>query len=170
MMDGWDLVKNTPIPIATFLLGFFTSRFTLSKKERVDVGQKKFENSKALMEAQNTTFQELSASLHKYANKRGKPSLTDFFDISTAGEKYFYQQKITCDAILSGKVDDSTRDNTLVPKIRESVERTLPDFYKTLKSIADKKEIEYEGKLVRSNYESLYLVVEKYGNLTRPFA
>lgn len=169
-MDGWELLKNIPIPIATFLLGFFTSRFTMSKKERADIGQTNFENAKALMEAQNTTFQEFSASLHKYANKKGKPSLTDFFDISTAGEKYFYQQKITCDAILAGKVDNNSRDNTLVPKIRESVERTLPDFYRTLQSIAEKREIEYEGRLVRSNYESLYLVVEKYGSLTRPFA
>jgi hypothetical protein len=168
-MDWGELLKGIPIPIATFVLGFFTSRFTMSKKERADISQKEFENAKTLMEAQNSTFQEFAATLHKYANKKGRPSLTDFFDISTAGEKYFYQQRITCDAILAGKVDAASRDNTFVPKIRESVQRTLPDFYKTLSSIAEKRDIEYEGKLVRSNYESLYLVVEKYGNLTKPF-
>jgi hypothetical protein len=159
------IVLMIPVPIITFILGFFASRWTMTKKERADVSQKQFENAKSLMEAQNATFQEFTAALHKYANKKGKPSLTDFFDISTAGERYFYQQKITCDAILSDKVDASTRDNTLVPKIKESVERTLPDFYKTLQSIAGRREIEYEGTLKRSNYESMYAVVEKYGNM-----
>src|SRR3954471_15375506 len=94
-----------PVPIVTFILGFFASRWTMTKKERADVRQKQFENGKALLEAQNATFQDFTNALYKYANKKGKPSLTDFFDISTSGEKYFYQQKITSDAILSGNVD-----------------------------------------------------------------
>lgn len=170
-MMGWGyltVLMTVPVPIITFVLGFFASRWTMTKKERADVRQKQFENAKALMEAQNKTFQEFSAALMKYANKKGQPSLTDFFEIATSGENYFYQQKITCDAILAGNVDSATRDNTLVPKIRESVERNLPDFYRTLQSIAAKRGIEYDGTLKRSNYESMYAVVERFGDLTPP--
>jgi hypothetical protein len=154
-----------PVPIITFVLGFFASRWTMTKKEAADVSQTQFENARALMEAQNATFLAFTAAMNKYANKKGKPSLTDFFEVSTAGETYFYQQKITSDAILAGKVDEISRDNTLVPKIRDAVQRTLPLFYETLQSIAAKREIEYEGSLKRENYESMFVVVEKFGKL-----
>src|SRR5688572_3936841 len=95
------IVWMVPVPIITFILGFFASRWTMTKKERADVDQKKFENGKSLMESMNERFQKFAGALQTYANKKGKPSLTDFFEIATAGENYFYQQKITCDAILA---------------------------------------------------------------------
>src|SRR5258708_23214867 len=140
---------NVLVPIVTFILGFFASRFTLTKKERKDVEQKQFENSKTLMEAQHATFQEFTTALKKYIEKDGEPTLDDFFLIATVGEKYFNQQKITSDAILAGNVDAGSRDNTLVPRIVEAVNKSLPSFYSSLQSIAKKKKIEYNGVLVR---------------------
>jgi len=66
---------------------------------------------------------------------------------------------------LSGRVDNNARDNTLVPSIVQTVNKSLPAFYKTLQSIAQKKNFEYHGELRREDYESLYRVVEKYGKL-----
>jgi hypothetical protein len=153
------------VPIATFLLGFFASRWTMTKKERKDFQQKQFENSKSLMESQLARFQEFSATLKKYIEKEGEPTLDDFYEVSTVGERYFYQQQVTSDAILAGNVDPNSRDNTLVPRIRETVQKSLPAFYEILKKIAKKKGFEYNGSLKRENYASIYAVVEKYGKL-----
>ena len=149
-------------PILTFLLGFASSRFTMTMSERKQYEQKLFENGKQLLEAQNARFQELSSALQKYASRSGEPTLDDFFEVSTVGEKYFYQLEICSDAILLGKVDSETRDKTLVPRIRDAVKKTLPTFYEVLQSIASKRGIEYHGKLRREDYEGLFTVVEKY--------
>jgi hypothetical protein len=153
------------VPIATFLLGFFASRWTMTKKERKDVEQKQFENSQDLMTAQINLYQEFTAALAKYNDKVGPVTFDDFFVIATTGEKYFYQQKIISDAIISGRVDANARDGTLVPSIVQTVNKSLPAFYQVLQSIAQKKGFEYHGELRREDYESLYRVVEKYGKL-----
>lgn len=161
-MDFLHEYENILVPIITFVLGFVVSRFTMTLKERKDWEQKLFENGRGLTEAQNSRFQEFAAALHKYLNKAGEPTLDDFFEISTVGEKYFYQLKISSDAVLSGSVPADVRDNTLVPGIREAVTKSLPAFYSTLQAIAAKKKIRYSGELRRENYESMYAVVEKY--------
>lgn len=162
LLDFLRDYEKALFPIITFVLGFIVSRFTMSLKERKDYEQKLFENGKGLMEAQNSQFQEFTAALQKYINKTGEPTLDDFFEISTIGENYFYQLKISSDAILAGKVATDVRDNTLVPAIKEAITKSLPIFYSTLQTIAAKKNILYRGKLKRENYESMYSVVEKY--------
>lgn len=162
LLDYLSGYEKALFPIITFILGFFSSRFTLTLKERKDYEQKLFENGKGLMEAQNSRFQEFAAALQKYFNKAGDPTLDDFFEISTVGEKYFYQLKISSDAILSGNLPADIRDNTLVPGIKEAVTKSLPTFYTTLQAIAAKKSIAYSGELKRENYESMYAIVEKY--------
>jgi hypothetical protein len=159
-----DLLKFNPvIPVLTFVLGFLTSRFTLTKKERKDVEQKQFETTKSLMESQNDRFQEFAGALAKYNAKTDDPTLDDFFVIATIGQKYFDQQIVTSEAILADKVDPALRNNSLIPKLVETVERILPAYYRTLRNIAERKGIRYDGVLDRKNYESLYLVVETYG-------
>ena len=151
------------LPIVTFMLGFIVSRFTMTKKERLDFAQVQFNNAKALMEARHARFQEFTTAMKRYATKTEEPDLDDFFQIATTGENYFYQLKITGDAILSGKVDSKSRDNTLVPAIEEAITKSLPTFYQTLQSIARRKDYSYHGVLKRENYESLYAAVEKFG-------
>ena len=146
------------LPVIMFVLGFVVSRFTMTLNERKQYELRLFENGKSLMEAQNSRFQEFTAALQKYVNKSGPPTLDDFFEISTVGEKYFYQVKIASDAVLSNKVDPTSRDNSLVPGIKEAVSKSLPTFYTVLQSIAKKHGIAYLGELKRENYESLYTV------------
>lgn len=150
------------LPILTFVLGFAASRFTMTLNEKKQYELKLFENGKELMEAQSSRFQEFTSSLQRYINKTDNPTLDDFFEIATAGEKYFYQLKISSDSILSNKVDPEIRSNSLVPGIKEAVTKSLPTFYTILQSIAKKRGIAYQGELKRENYESLYAVVEKY--------
>lgn len=116
------------------------------------------------MLAQHEKFQEFTSALQKYVAKDSEPTFDDFVQIATIGEKYFYQQKITSNAILAGKVDAHSRDSTLVPRLAETVNSNLPAYYRTLQSIAKRKGFPYSGELRRENYESLYAVVEKYSN------
>ncbi len=151
------------MPAVTFIAGWFGARFTMSKKERKDFEQKQFENGRDLMVAQHEKFQEFTAALSTYVAKKGEPTFDDFVKIATIGETYLYQQKIVSDAILAGKVDEKARDNTLVPSVIETVQKTIPQYYSVLQSIAKKRGFEYHGEFKRQNYESLFLVVEKYG-------
>lgn len=153
-------------PIVTFFLGFFSSRFIFTKKEKADVSQKWFENSRSLMERQEETFQKYSAAISTYLNCDSADEVDHFITMATTGETYFYQLRIASDAILSGHVTAIARDNTLVPKIREATLKSLPAHYETLHTIANKKGFKYEGVLERQNYASLYAVVERYGNLS----
>lgn len=152
-------------PIITFVLGFLTSRLFMTRKERADVSQKWFENSRSLMERQEETFQKYTAAITSYMNCEKKDEVDYFISIATTGETYFYQLRIASDAIMSGHVTPSARDNTLVPKIREATEKTLPEHYDVLDQIANRKGFRYDGVLDRRNYASLYSVVEKYGHL-----
>jgi hypothetical protein len=113
------------------------------------------------MENQNLRFQEFTAVLQKYVNKE-VPTFDDFVEISTVGEKYFYQLKISSEAVLSGNVSSEIRDNEIVPAISEAIRKSLPAFYTVLQSIAKKRGLPYRGELKRENYESIYTVFEKY--------
>ena len=159
------MFKNA-VPIITFFLGFFSSRFLFTKKEKADVSQKWFENSRSLMERQEETFQKYAAAISTYINSDAAGEMDHFIAIATTGETYFYQLRIASDAILSGHVTPISRDNTLVPKIREATIKSLPAHYETLQSIAKKKGYKYDGVLERRNYASLYAVVERYANLS----
>jgi hypothetical protein len=164
----WEYFKNAgPASGVTFILGFMVSRFTMTKKEKKDYQQTLYENGQELMEKQNDRFQEFAAALKKYVAKGEAPTLDDFYEIATTGEKYFYQQQITSEAILAGKVDASFRNNTLVPKIAETLKKSLPRYYSSLQAIAQKNNFPYSGTLQRKNYESLYLVVERFGQADR---
>lgn len=151
------------MPIATFLLGVVVSRFTLSKKERKDVEQANYANATALIDAHDRAFQAYAAAIGKYA---GAPAaeFSTFLEIATTGEAYFYQARLTCDAILSDKVDHRVRDNTLLPKIRSLATRTLPHHYEVMRAIAEKNGYDYRGELRRGDYESIFEVLEVHGS------
>lgn len=91
LLDFLRTNASVLVPIVTFILGFLSSRLTMTKKETKDLEQKLFDNSKFLMLAQNDRFQDFSSVIHKYASNQGEPTLDDFYEISTTGEKYFYQ-------------------------------------------------------------------------------
>lgn len=157
-----DITISTIIPIVTFILGFFASRLTMTKKERKDVASKLLENSNNLQKEKNQAFSDFTKAILKYANKTDGKSLDDFQEIATSGAIYFSSLKRICDSILANQVDESALHNTLIPDIREAVERSLPDYYQTLSELAVTLNIEYKGELRRENYESVYSVYEKY--------
>lgn len=146
------------------IVGFFISRWTLTKKERLDAEQKQFENGRDLMIAQNSRYQEFVAAMQKFVNKAGEPGVDEFVAIATTGDTYFHQLMINSNAVLAGKVSETLRNDTFVPRIEEAVRSNLPNYYSTLQSIAARKGFEYTGKLDRRKYEALYSVVEKYGS------
>lgn len=148
--------------ISTFILGFLVSRFTMTKKERKDYLSRLQENSNKLSADLNKKFQDFTSALNKYIQKSDEPNLDDFFDIATKGEGYFSQCKIICDSILSGNIDKTSIKNTHVPIIKDVVQKTLPEFYKTLQEIAQKRNIEYKGTLKKDNYKSICEVYDKY--------
>ncbi|MGA9580941.1 MAG: hypothetical protein WBR13_03095 [Allosphingosinicella sp.] len=151
--------------VLSFLAGFLVRGFTYTAKERADVQQRNFVNARELAGLQQDRFNELSVALEAYAAEKGKPTVKDFAAISRAAQNYLYQQQITADAILSDKVDAVSRDNTLMPRLIDTAEKTIPKLYVTLHDIAKANDLIYPIEFKRENYESIYAAVEKFGAL-----
>jgi AAA15 family ATPase/GTPase len=157
-----NLALKVGVPILTFVLGFLASRFTMTKKERKDYSAKLQENSNSLLCSLNEQFERFTLALKEYASSEGSPTLTEFYKVATTGESYLGQLRMICDSILSGNIDRQAVMNTHRQNVKNAVEKTLPVFYETLRHIADKHKISYEGELRRENYESIYSVYEKF--------
>lgn len=171
-----EIVKyqDVIVPIAAFLLGFFASRFTLSKDARLSHESSKFALSKEMAESQNKAYLELMHALTKYVNDKGKErSIDDFFALSGPAQNYLFQQKMVADAILANKIDKQSRNTTFVPKLVETADKIIPKVYENLKKIAERHRLPYPDHFDRANYQSIFDVVEKYGRsspLTPPAA
>lgn len=140
------------MPVAGFIAGFLTSRFTMTKKDRADVDQKNFENTATLIDRHDTAYTAATAA-----------SLDGFTEIATKGDRYLVQRNFLAAAVISGRVDPHARDTILLPKIRAAVRRTLPQHYDTMRGIAEKHGFPYHGELRRSDYAALYDAVERFG-------
>lgn len=135
-------------------------RVSLTKKERLDLEQKNFENTNNLIALHDTAYEAYAAALRAYSSSP-EPSLDHFFEISRTGNIYFDRMCQMCSAILSDKIDNQARDKYLLAKVHGAHEN-LKDHYDTLDEIAHRKKIEWTGKLKRSNYAAIYDVVERY--------
>lgn len=153
---------NIWLPILTFIAGAALSRFTMSKEGRTAALQAKSQQAATLGNLQNDRTIELLAALSAFADKKGKPSLKDFIAISTPANRFLYQQKLIADAVLAGTVDSTSRDNTLMPSLKETAERLIPRIYADLKEIADKNGLPYPDDFKRENYEGIFAAVKKY--------
>lgn len=159
--------KDIGLPVGMFIAGFLARSLFLTKKERKDVEQANFQNSRTLIEQHDKAYRLYVDAVEAYATSED-PNLTSFVAIASTGDTFFYQASQICDAILSDKVDRQSRDNTLLPKVRDVAFRLLPDHYDTLASIAAKKHFEYQGELRRSDYPGIFAVVEKFGLVSEP--
>lgn len=157
-----ELWGKVLIPIGTFVLGFFVSRFTLSKKERFDVEAQKQARSQELTKARDEAFTAFTAALTKYANCANAPGLDEFSAIATTGEKYFTVVQMISDATLNSQLPQIAIKNTHLRTVKEVVERSLPKFFRTLQDIANAKQLKYNGVLRRADYESIFVVYDKY--------
>lgn len=161
--DAIALLK-AGLPVITFVLGFITSRFTYSKKEKSDVTRAAYNEAKALMERQEQTYRIYIDTISSYHDCKKDEEFDYFTRIAGNGETYFYQMKIVADAILSENVDRTIRDTTFIPNLKRAINEILPSHYDFLRHVADRKGFKYSGALRRENYESLYLAVERYGS------
>lgn len=151
------------VPIAaSFVLGLLVPRFWLTKKDRRDLEQKNYENTTRLIEQHDGAYDEYAKAISAYTAAPGVDAGA-FVEIATKGDRYLYQLNLLAAAILSGKVDERVRDEVLFPKVRRAAAETLPDRYATLKEVAEKHGIPYEGELRRSDYGAIYSVVERFG-------
>lgn len=160
-----EIVESSKVwlPILTFFLGFFARTFVMSAADRAANKRAKFELSKKLADDQNAAYQKLMDALTKFASKKTKPKLEDFFSISGPAQNYLYQQKATADAIMADMVDPQSRDGTFVPKLTETADKVIPAVYQKLKEIADKHGLPHTDQFDRANYQSIFDVVEKFG-------
>ena len=150
------------LPIITFFLGFFASRFTMTKKERTDYKAKLQENSNKLYEEHNQKYKDFAKALYNYVNKKENPDMNDFYEIATKGDLYFNHVKTICDSIISKNIDKNSVDNTHLPLVKKVVEELLPEYYSALQTIAKKKNFKYDGQLKEENYKSIFKVYNKF--------
>lgn len=163
-----EIVKyqDVAVPIITFFMGFFASRFTLSKADRLSHEAAQFALSKQMAESQNQAYTRLMQALTKFVNDKDRPpTIDDFFAISGPAQDYLFQQKMVADAILSHQIDAQSRDATFIPKLTETADKVIPTTYATLKKIADKHGLPYPAEFERANYQSIFDAVEKFGRL-----
>lgn len=162
MSEETEYLSKVVVPLVTFALGFFVSRLTMTKAERAEHKHRMFKETKTLLKEQEALFNDLTGALKKYIDSE-EPTFDNFYDISTAGERYLYGKKILADAILTNSVEPLVRDETFVPQIVDCANSLLPRIYSALQDIADKQGFAYEGELDRKKYQSIFTVAEKYG-------
>lgn len=147
-----DFLGKVVVPIGTFVLGFFVSRWTMSLKEKKDYQLALQKNADTYQASIATAFEQFTKALSQYAKEK-KPSLDDFFQISSTGEAYFTQLRMVCNATQSGTISAAVARTTFSPLIKEAWERSIPRFYEVLGEIASKNDIEWKGELRRENYQ-----------------
>lgn len=157
----WGAYKEL-VPVLTFVLGFLAARFTLSKKERFDVSAQKQSRAEQLAKDREAAFQEFYASMQVMANKEVPLTLDDFAAVDRSGGKYFGAIVRICDAILADQLPNQGVRNTMLQTVKEAIERSLPDFYRTLRDIAKSLSLSYGGEFRRMDYESVFVVYEKF--------
>lgn len=157
-----DFLKDVGIPIVTFILGFFISRYTLSKKERKDLELEQQKNADTYHTSISDAFNSFTTSMAQYLKNEGPSSFQDFYSIATAGEAYFTRLKMVCDASFCGTLSPHSIQTTFKPMIKEAWERSIPQFYDVLGKIAEERNLHWNGEFRRENYESIVSFYEKH--------
>jgi hypothetical protein len=162
------IAKPAVLPAITFVVGgvfgFLATRFTMSASERSTHKQRLYENSNSHKREKEKRYLEYVSALGAYCAKTDPATLADFQSVSTTGELYFNELKIIAAAVLDGRIDTTSARDTFIPNILEAIQKNIPQHYQTLHKIADRIGVPYEGRFRRTNYETLYKVVEKYAS------
>lgn len=158
----WEWIKDIGLPVGGFVVGFLTSRWTLSKKERKDFEQKNYENTTALIAQFDAAYDAYTRALRAYI-EAPTANGSDFYEVATKGDRYLVIINLISGAILSDKVDTQLRDEVLLAKVRDAFARTLPQHYEALQKIAAKHGFAFSGELRREDYGAIYGVIDKFG-------
>lgn len=137
------------------------NKFFLSRKDRNEDDQKRFENSRDLLADGVAKANEFQAAIGK-ALRKPKPSVDDVLAIMKTGEVYFATLKVMAQAVLDERVSVNTRTNDFVPKIAEALEKSVPSYYRTLNIVCLKVGLHFDGEFKEETYESLFHVVDMY--------
>ena len=136
--------------------------FVMPKKDRLDFNLTLQKEANEIIEKIDESAQEFKNSLCSFAQKNSI-ELEDFNIITNNANKYFSKLKICCDSILSKTISINSVENTLLPQIKETVEKKLiEEYYKTLKKCSKKYNLPYKGKFDKTNYKSIYIVYSKF--------
>jgi uncharacterized membrane protein YoaK (UPF0700 family) len=156
-----DWLEKVWLPILTFIVGFFVSRFTLSKKERLDqvqVLQKRGEElSIAIAQSADAFIKDLAF----YAKLDSPPTVEDFIRIALSGEAYFLRVKNAVEAAFQEAVPLTFVTYTLIPAVKDVQERSIPKFYQVLDEIQRKRGFRY-AESRRQNYDLIASFYEKH--------
>lgn len=164
------VIGDVPLPLPLLLaictllgvcIPLLFNRFILSRKDRNDDDQKRFENTKDLLADGVAKASAFQTAIGK-ALKRPKPSMDDVLTVMSAGEVYFATLKLMAQAVLDGRVSDNTRTHDFVPKIAEALEKSVPAYYEALRKVCAKVGLPFEGEFLEGNYESLFRVLDMY--------
>jgi hypothetical protein len=163
-----EALKFATHPGITFVVGgicgFVATRLTMTASERSQHRQRIYENSVRRKKEKEERYLAFVNAITSYCNKAEKPTLDDFQSIATSGDMYFNELKIIADSILSGHIDRNSRDHTFVPAIAEALQKNIPQYYDTLSKISARVGAPYDGRFKRTNYESLFRVVERFAS------
>ena len=162
MIPEW---LQLPLPILTFFLGFFASRLTLTKGEKVKIEQDYFKNSQELKNGHDTHRDTYEKAISKYAGSVEEPTFDHFADILITGDRYLASINNIAEAVRSGKINREMASGTFIPLVCRATKKTIPDHYSTLQHISTKKGFQYSGKLDRSLYRACFAVLEKHGEI-----
>ncbi len=157
-----------PLPLLLALTTLFGAcipllfnKLFLSRKDRNDFDQKRFENSRELLAESTAKANDFEAAIGK-ALRKPKPTIDDVMAIMKSGEVYFATLTVMAQAVLDDRVSPNARTHDFVPRIAEALEKSLPAYYETLRGICSKLSIPFEGEFTEENYESLFRVADQY--------
>jgi len=153
VFDIWSIIL--------FLLGFFVSRYTQSKREKCQTSMDLSTRSESLIEKLDLKYKVFAIALNKFSKKKNQ-NINDFCEISITGESYIEQVRIICTAILNNTLDAAATKNNILSKIRDVAMITLPKYYDTLKYIAKRKGFQYNGEIKKEQNKCIIKVLYKY--------
>jgi len=159
-MSSIPFVKES-VPVITFFLGFFSSRFTMTKKEKKDYKNALQENANKYSKELDEAFGVFTCALQKYVSCNS-PTIEEFQAVSVSGELYFSAMKRICSAILEGNIPAYSIELDFCRSVKEFVEKNVQLYYSSLNEIAGKIGVSYHGVLIKENYGSVFKVYEKY--------
>lgn len=167
-------IFGTQLPLAVVLAAFtllgvalplaFNWAF-MSRKDRTEANQTRFENAADLLAKQTDRSNEFTSALAK-AVRKPKPAIEDIHAVMSTGEAYFQTIRVMSQAVLEGRVTDSARDRDFVPKISDALLKNIPLYYKTLAAKCTDYGIPYDGAFRESDYEGPLLVADRHDHET----
>lgn len=159
--DAAPWLKDVGIPLLTFLLGLLV-RFTLSKKEKLEMKHACQKRAEEMGAAINKAFEEFTRSLAQYSNSlSADPTPADFVSIAISGEAYFMRLKLAVEAAFEETVSPTFVSSSLIPAVKDAQEKLIPKFYALLNDIQKKRGFRYEDYR-RENYDLLVSFYEKH--------